>query len=402
MTQGQSQPVGLQAVNRAFSRFAHVTGYTVLCGAILEVVGYQSAASHAVIWPVLLPLAVTVALLVLLDRLRTFAVSVVFVVIGGFTQYVLSVVLISAVPSLQTSHTLVFSLVSVSLVLVCGSGFVPSSTIVWGTIGFAASQIASLGAAFVTRSAYQPDLVSIVVVVGLVLVESTDAITRGRREAVRPELDQAVIDEELSVLRYGIEVKAAAIMHDTVLNHLSAISAGADGPLDPRLGSQIEKDLAVLIGEEWLNDAVPAADDQARADWGRSALLTAVQEARDLSLTVDVTGDLGAIGRLTRERDVAIGLAVKQCLVNVLRHAQVSRAEVVVIGSELDVSVMVIDSGRGFSEQLVASDRLGLRQSVRRRIENVSGEVRLWSTPGRGTSVLIQVPARPVPGSSNE
>jgi hypothetical protein len=402
VTQGQSQPVGLQAVNRAFSRFAHVTGYTVLCGAILEVLGYQSAAIHTAIWPVLLPLAVTLALLVLLDRLRTFGVSVVFLVIGGFTQYVLSVVLISAFPSQQTTHTLLLSLVSVSLVLVCGSGFVPSSTIIWGIIGFAVSQVASLGAALVTRSAYRPDVVSIVVVVGLVLVESTDAITRTRRVALRPELDQAVIDEELSALRYRIEVKAAAIMHDTVLNHLSAISAGADGPLDPHLGGQIEKDLAILIGEEWLNDAVPAADDQARADWRRSALLTAVQEARELSLTVDVTGDLGAIGRLTRERDIAIGLAVKQCLVNVLRHAQVSRAEVVVIGSESDVSVMVIDAGRGFSEQLVASDRLGLRQSVRRRIENVSGEVRLWSTPGRGTSVLIQVPAKPVPGSSDE
>ena len=112
-------------------------------------------------------------------------------------------------------------------------------------------------------------------------------------------------------------------------------------------------------------------------------------------MTVDVTGDLAAIDRLSSERDIAVGLAVKQCLVNVLRHAQVARAEVAVIGSESDVSVMVIDAGRGFSEQQVASDRLGLRQSVRRRIESVNGEVRLWSTPGRGTSVLDPCARRP-------
>ncbi|HEX4443543.1 MAG TPA: ATP-binding protein [Galbitalea sp.] len=400
MTQGQTQPVGLQAVNRAFSRFAHVTGYTVLCGAILEVVGYQSAAPHAIIWPVLVPIVVTLALLVLLDRLRTFVISAVFLVVGSITQYLVSVALLSAVPSLQSSDSLVLSLVSVSLVLVCGSGFVPTSTIIWGVIGFALSQLAALAADIATGSSYRFDVISVVVVIGLLLVEGTDALTRSRRVAVRPELDRAVIDEELSVLRYRIEVKAAAIMHDTVLNHLSAISAGKDGPLDPYLGNQIEKDLAILIGEEWLNDAGPTSDDQARNDWRRSALLTAVQEARDLSLVVDVTGDLGAIGRLSRERDDALGLAVKQCLVNVLRHAQVSRAEVVVIGSESDVSVMVIDAGRGFSEQLVASDRLGLRQSVRRRIEAVNGEVRLWSTPGRGTSVLIQVPAKPTPTES--
>ncbi len=402
MTQGQSQQVGLLAVNRAFSRFAHVTGYACLCGAVLEIVGYQVDAPTALIWPVLLPLAVSLVLLVLLDRWRTAPYSIVFLVLGGVSQYWLSVSLLSAFPSMRVSHTLVLSLVSVSLVLVCGPGFVPSSTIIWGTIGFAVAQVASVAAAMATGSPFRLDAIVIVVEVGLVLVELTDAVTRGRRLAVRPELDRAVIDDELSVLRYRTEVKAAALMHDTVLGHLAAIAASTNPTLPPRLRSEIEKDLGVLIGEEWLNDPVPASDDQSRSDWRRSALLSAVQEARDLSLTVDVTGDPGAIGRLTSERDVAVGLAAKQCLVNVLRHAQVERAEVVVIGSESDVSIMVIDEGRGFSEQLVASDRLGLRQSVRRRIENVGGEVRLWSTPGRGTSVLIRVPAERASGSSDE
>jgi len=139
-------------------------------------------------------------------------------------------------------------------------------------------------------------------------------------------------------------------------------------------------------------EPAPVAEDTARSDWRRSALMAAVQEARELLLIVDVTGDPAAIARLSRDRDVAVGLAVKQCLVNVLRHARVGRAEVVIIGSDSDVSIMVIDAGRGFSEDLIASDRLGLRQSVRRRIESVGGEVRLWSTPGRGTSILIRVP----------
>ena len=54
---------------------------------------------------------------------------------------------------------------------------------------------------------------------------------------------------------------------------------------------------------------------------------------------------------------------------------------------------MVIDAGKGFFEAETGADRLGLRQSVRRRIENVGGTVRVWSTPGRGTSVMIRVPA---------
>jgi signal transduction histidine kinase len=400
--QTQAQHAGLLAVNRAFSRFVHVTGFACLCGAILEIGGYQAAAPAAPIWPVLAPLAITLVLLVLLDRWRTTLYSVLFLVVGGVSQYWLSLSLLSAFSALRESPTLILSLVPVALILVCGPGFVPSSTIIWGTVGFAIGQAASLAAAFSTGSPFRLDAIAVVVEVGLVLVELTDAITRSRRLAVRPELDRAVIDDELSVVRYRTEVRAAALMHDTVLGHLSAIAAGADGALQSRLKNEIERDLALLIGEDWLNDPVPAVDEQSRSDWRRSALLAAVQEARDLSLTVDVTGDPGAIGRLTTERDVAVGLAAKQCLVNVLRHAEVHRAEVVVIGSDSDVSVMVIDAGQGFSEQLIASDRLGLRQSVRRRIESVGGDVRLWSTPGRGTSVLIRVPAERAPGSSDE
>jgi signal transduction histidine kinase len=400
--QAQAQHAGLLAVNRAFSRFVHVTGFACLCGAILEIGGYQAAAPAAPIWPVLAPLAVTLVLLVLLDRWRTTLYSVLFLVVGGVSQYWLSLSLLSAFPALRESPTLILSLVPVALILVCGPGFVPSSTIIWGTVGFAIGLAASLAAAFSTGSPFRLDAIAVVVEVGLVLVELTDAITRSRRLAVRPELDRAVIDDELSVVRYRTEVRAAALMHDTVLGHLSAIAAGADGALQSRLKNEIERDLALLIGEDWLNDPAPAADEQSRSDWRRSALLAAVQEARDLSLTVEVTGDPGAIGRLTSERDVAVGLAAKQCLVNVLRHAEVHRAEVVVIGSDSDVSVMVIDAGRGFSEQQIASDRLGLRQSVRRRIESVGGEVRLWSTPGRGTSVLIRVPAESASGSSDE
>jgi len=88
-----------------------------------------------------------------------------------------------------------------------------------------------------------------------------------------------------------------------------------------------------------------------------------------------------------------VGLAVKQCLVNVLKHADTDHAEVVIYGSDTEVSVMIIDGGKGFSERENSVDRLGLRQSVRRRIETVDGTVQVWSTPGTGTSILIRLPA---------
>src|SRR5690606_8202612 len=85
-----------------------------------------------------------------------------------------------------------------------------------------------------------------------------------------------------------------------------------------------------------------------------------------------------------------------QCLANVIKHSGVMKAEVAVYGSDSEVSVMIVDDGSGFEVNAVGPDRLGLRASVRRRIEAVGGTVQLWSTPGSGTSVLIRVPVADV------
>jgi signal transduction histidine kinase len=117
-----------------------------------------------------------------------------------------------------------------------------------------------------------------------------------------------------------------------------------------------------------------------------------VQEAKLQGLQIVGTGDMAAVVRLDRARSNALGLAVKQCLTNVIKHSGTMKAEVAVYGAETEVSVMIVDDGRGFEVGAVGADRLGLRTSVRRRIETVGGTVQLWSTPGSGTSVLIRVP----------
>src|SRR5690606_37395767 len=121
-------------------------------------------------------------------------------------------------------------------------------------------------------------------------------------------------------------------------------------------------------------------------------LFLAVQEAKLQGLVVDGTGDIGAVLRLDRARSNALGLAAKQCLTNVIKHSGTMNAEVAVYGSDSEVSVMIVDEGRGFEVAAVGSGRLGLRASVRRRIEGVGGTVQVWSSPGNGASVLIRVP----------
>jgi signal transduction histidine kinase len=390
---GQPQNRGLRSMNRAFSHFAHVVGFVCLCGAALGVIGYQGADPSLALWPALIPIAAAAAALVLLDRRRTTLRALAFLLVGGASLYWFDVTVFAEVPAMQSTDAVLVTLFKVALVLVGGSGYSTALGVFWCTSGFVIAALVTIAAALQTGARIGADGTAIAVEVGLVTVFITIGLTRARLSRAKPQLDRAAIDEQISAMRYRIEVKAAALMHDTVLNHLNAVVKAEGSALRPELKRRIEHDLDVLVREEWLNDPSPEVDDRARSDWKRSALLAAVQEARELSLAVDVTGDLAAIGRLSADRDLAVGLAVKQCLVNVNRHAGIDRAEVVIIGAEHDVSIMVIDAGRGFTEALVGADRLGLRQSVRRRIEAVGGDVQLWSTPGRGTSVMIRVPA---------
>ncbi|MCU1407305.1 MAG: ATP-binding protein, partial [Glaciihabitans sp.] len=86
--------------------------------------------------------------------------------------------------------------------------------------------------------------------------------------------------------------------------------------------------------------------------------------------------------------------AVGACLDNVLRHSGVRSAELILGGDSDRVTVMVVDAGTGFDPAAVPADRLGLRISVLHRVETAGGSVKVFSTVGAGTSVIISFPAR--------
>ncbi len=107
---------------------------------------------------------------------------------------------------------------------------------------------------------------------------------------------------------------------------------------------------------------------------------------------MDVSGDLHGLDALESTTALALSQAIEQCLVNVLRHSGVRRAELVVFTAARELTAMITDAGSGFIESAVDGDRLGLRNSVRGRITSLGGSVQLWSNPGTGTSIVLTVP----------
>ncbi|CAN5469198.1 hypothetical protein BH10ACT7_BH10ACT7_20660 [soil metagenome] len=381
-----------QSVSRAFSSAAHIGALACIAAALAMVTVVQAEQPDLVLWPALIAMVPMIVALVLLDRHRTLFFSIAYVVVGGASTYWFALTALSQYSPLTSTDGFVLSLPRIALLLTGGVGSAFVSGIVWGAIGLIAAEIAIVVAAVQADAVLAVDGTSLacfaLIAVTLLLLQY------GQRWviAVQPSLHRAARDEELASVRYNIEVRAAAVMHDTVLGHLAAIASAPSGPLGSTLQAQVERDLEVLVGEEWLAEPSSTVAVQARAGWQQSPLFAAIRDSRELGLEIEVTGDLASAARIDGVRAKALALAVKQCLVNVLRHSGTRRAEVVIFGSESELSVMVIDGGRGFSESETSVDRLGLRQSVRKRMEVAGGSVTVWSTVGRGTSVMIRVP----------
>ena len=382
-----------QSVSRAFSSAAHIGALACLAAALAMVAVVQAHEPNLVLWPALIALVPMIVALVLLDRNRTLFFSLAYVVVGGASIYWFALTTISQYEGLNSTDGFVLSLPRIALMLAGGVGSAFISGIVWAAIGLAVAEAAIIIAALQSSAAVIAIDGTSLACFGLVAVTLL-LLQYGQRWviAVQPSLHRAARDEELASVRYDIEVKAAAVLHDTVLGHLAAIASAPSGPLGDTLQAQVERDLEVLVGEEWLAEPSSTVAVQARAGWQQSPLFAAIRESRALGLEIEVTGDLAAASRIDNSRAKALALAVKQCLVNVLRHSGTRRAEIVIFGSDAELSVMVIDAGRGFSESETGVDRLGLRQSVRKRIELAGGSVTVWSTVGRGTSVMIRVP----------
>jgi signal transduction histidine kinase len=382
-----------QAVNRWFVRGLHAVGFTTLSGTLLITIAFQGANPNLVLWPAMIALLPMMTALWFADRMPTVFYSTAYLVVGGACSFWFAVTFYSQSAELVTSDAFSVALVKVALVMVGGPRGGLAKRIGWCVAGYVTAEASVDVAILLTGKQVEFDVTTLLAFAVTVVIFLLNDRSRRLSRRSQPLLHRAARDEELAAMRHRIEVRAAALMHDTVLNHLAAIASTADGPLHPALRAQVERDLEVLIGEEWLGDDSPKADASPQGDWRQSGLFAAIQESRAIGLDVASTGDLSAVARLDRETSYALGLAVKQCLVNVLRHADTNQAEVAVYGSEEEVSVMVVDTGRGFTESETGTDRLGLRQSVRRRIESVGGAVQVWSTPGRGTSIMIRVPA---------
>lgn len=189
--------------------------------------------------------------------------------------------------------------------------------------------------------------------------------------------------------------QGARLLHDTVLATLTLLAHSGVGVGESALREQAGEDAALLRQLRMGHTPNPAASGEYKLRPVEESTLgntleSVKQRFRRMGLEVTWHGK----GQVLLPSDTldAFLLALTESLENVRRHSGVGEAHVTITDDESSVRAMVTDDGVGFDTNAIPEGRLGLSESIMARLRDVGGSARLFSAPGNGTTVVLEVP----------
>ena len=193
--------------------------------------------------------------------------------------------------------------------------------------------------------------------------------------------------------------QGARLLHDTVLATLTLLAHSGVGVTPEALRQQAGDDAKLLRQLRLGTNPTPNG-----TSIGTATSPIQVVEEPVLGTTLESVkqrfGRMGlqvswhGTGQVLLPSEIldAFLLALAECLENVRRHSGVTEAHVTITEDSKMVRAMVTDAGVGFDISDIDEAKLGFTESVVARLRDVGGNARLFSAPGSGTTVVLEVP----------
>lgn len=189
--------------------------------------------------------------------------------------------------------------------------------------------------------------------------------------------------------------QGARLLHDTVLATLTLLAHSGVGVAPDALRQQAADDARLLRQLRLGATPTPQSSGVYSLEVIEDTVLgTTLESVKQRFGRLGLEVSWHGTGQVLLPSEVldAFLLALAECLENVRRHSGVTDAHVTITDDETTVRAMITDSGVGFALDDVDSARLGLKESVVGRLKEVGGKARLFSSPGSGTTVVLEVP----------
>lgn len=189
--------------------------------------------------------------------------------------------------------------------------------------------------------------------------------------------------------------QSARLLHDTVLATLTLLAHSGVGVSADALRQQAGEDARLLRQLRLGSTPMPQfSGTYSLEPVAETPLGTTLESVKQRFLRMGLAVRWHGSGQVLLPSDVldAFLLALAECLENVRRHAGVTEADVTITQGDDVLRAVVTDAGIGFDPTEVAAERLGFTESVVARLRDVGGNARVFSTPGAGTTVILEVP----------
>ncbi len=200
--------------------------------------------------------------------------------------------------------------------------------------------------------------------------------------------------------------RIALDMHDTVVQSLFGIVYTLNGCLKllPNNPSVIQPELewALQVAEEVrqdirhsIHDMWPEPINTERFEANLRSYTADTLQATNLPLVFDVRGDFSTLSPLAKR---SIYRICQEALTNIVHHAAASEARICLDIVNQRAKLIVRDNGRGFEPTIVLAqqqnrEHFGLR-GIQERTESLKGTCDIFSQPGEGTSIVIDIPVK--------
>jgi signal transduction histidine kinase len=188
-------------------------------------------------------------------------------------------------------------------------------------------------------------------------------------------------EERRERIRQEERAEVAAHLHDSVLQTLALIQRTTSPDESAMLARSQERELRA-----WL---------YGRSDVPRSNSLGAAIEsiAARLERTHNVVIDTVIVGDCSLDDRLRAAVAAcGEAMTNAAKHSGAREVSVYVEVEPAVVKAYVRDQGRGFDLASVTSDRAGIAESIRARMERNGGSAEIVTRPGNGTEVQLSMP----------
>ncbi len=219
---------------------------------------------------------------------------------------------------------------------------------------------------------------------------------RQRQYRKEVELKQLLADAELKNKIQGERERISRDLHDHIGSQLTLIISG----LDTMSFHESKKNHDAEADQ--LNDL----SDQARLTMGQlretiwamnkeevsmEMLVSKIREFTNKahrSINTEIDGDGKVV--ISPAKSLALFRVCQEAINNAIKHAEFQTMNISFSAENDKINVMIKDDGKGFDMQEVAKTGYGL-ENMAFRLQECGGSFKLDSTPGTGTTILMQI-----------